>query len=86
MSAPTMREVRGEALFPAGDPGDEELDRWLVDNAQTPWHPVGACRMGDDPRAVVTRRLEVNGVEGLMVADASVMPAITRGNTQDPPS
>lgn len=79
-----MREVCGAALFPTNDPGDEELDRWLVDNVQTQWHPVSMCLMGDDPQAVVNNRLEVNGVDGLVVADASVIPEIMCGNAQAP--
>ena len=50
-------------------------------NASTVWHPVGTCRMGSDRDAVVDARLRVHGVARLRVADASVMPTITCGNT-----
>jgi choline dehydrogenase len=50
----------------------------------TIWHLVGTCRMGRSADAVVSPRLTVHGLENLFVADASVMPATTRGNTHAP--
>ena len=50
----------------------------------TIFHPVGTCKMGNDPQAVVNDRLQVSGVSGLRVIDASVMPQITSGNTNAP--
>lgn len=52
--------------------------------AGTVWHPVGTCAMGSGPDAVVDPQLRVRGVRGLRVADASIMPTITRGNTNAP--
>jgi len=50
----------------------------------TIYHPVGTCKMGEDPMAVVDSRLRVHGIDGLRVIDASVMPTVTTGNTNAP--
>jgi choline dehydrogenase len=70
-------------------PGPEVTDRsQLLEKmrgwAETIYHPVGSCRMGVDERAVVDGQLRVNGVEGLRVIDASVMPFLVSGNTNAP--
>lgn len=60
-------------------------DEWLEFgriNGQTIYHPIGTCRMGEDPLAVVDSRLRMHGIGGLRVADASVMPKMVSGNTQ----
>jgi choline dehydrogenase len=71
-------ELNGGELAP-GDGGD--LIPFIRSQATTLWHPAGACRIGHDDMAVVDPQLRVHGVEGLRVADASVMPTITSGNT-----
>jgi choline dehydrogenase len=64
--------------------GDDEIDAWVRASANTIFHPVGTCRMGADDASVVDARLKVRGIDGLRVADASVMPAIVGGNTSAP--
>jgi choline dehydrogenase-like flavoprotein len=63
---------------------DEDIEAHCRQRLQTLYHPVGTCRMGDEPTAVVDRELRVRGVEGLRVVDASVMPTVPRGNTNGP--
>jgi len=59
----------------------KDLMHHVRNTAQTLYHPTGTCKMGRDPMAVVDATLNVHGVEGLYVADASIMPQIVRGNT-----
>lgn len=63
---------------------DAQLEQWIRENADTIYHPVGTCRMGQDDLAVVDPELRVHGVPGLRVVDASVMPRIVSGNTNAP--
>jgi choline dehydrogenase len=63
---------------------DEALMDYVRSSANTVYHPVGTCKMGDDPMAVVDARLRVHGIAGLRVADASIMPKIPSGNTNAP--
>ena len=63
---------------------DDQFLDWVKKNAETAYHPVGTCKMGSDPMAVVDRELRVHGIEGLRVADASIMPTLTSGNTNAP--
>lgn len=63
---------------------DEEILEAARNIAQTIYHPTSTCRMGPDEHAVVDPRLRVNGVKGLRVVDASVMPSIVSGNTNAP--
>lgn len=63
---------------------DEELAQAASDLGTTIFHPVGSCKMGNDDMAVVNDRLQVHGIKGLRIADASIMPRITSGNTNAP--
>ncbi len=78
------RHVAFEELPGAGVQSDEEWLDFARESGYAIYHPVGTCRMGTDPMAVVDPRLCVHGVPGLRVADASVMPTLTNGNTHAP--
>lgn len=80
-SEPLRSSVRRE-LFPGeGVQSDDDLETDLRRRVDLLYHPVGTCRMGTDQAAVVDAELRVRGVEGLRVADASIMPLIPGGNT-----
>ena len=66
----------------AGATTDDEMSTALRQAGQTFYHPAGTCRMGTDPLAVVDPTLRVQGVDGLRVADASVMPTLVRAHPQ----
>ena len=63
---------------------DEELVKAASEHAQTIFHPVGTCKMGNNDEAVVNEKLKVHGIKNLRVIDASIMPHITSGNTNAP--
>jgi choline dehydrogenase len=63
---------------------EAELAQAAGEIGTTIFHPVGTCKMGNDPMAVVDDRLRVHGTQGLRVIDASIMPTITSGNTNSP--
>ncbi|MEK9970724.1 MAG: GMC family oxidoreductase N-terminal domain-containing protein [Ferrovibrio sp.] len=86
LQAAPFAALKPRELYLEGDVSDEALRTHIRARADTIYHPVGTCRMGaaDDPDAVVDPGLRVIGMEGLWVADASVMPGIIGGNTNAP--
>ncbi len=78
-------DIRGNELSPGIDIRDDAgLEDFVRHTASTTWHPTTTCRMGIDATAVVDPALRVNGVTGLRVVDASIMPSIVSGNTNAP--
>jgi choline dehydrogenase len=85
MNAPAMRGIATDEIAPGVNiQSDDELLDWVRQHAETTYHPVGTCKMGSDPMAVVDDQLRVHGMQGLRVADASIMPTLTSGNTNAP--
>lgn len=85
MASAALARFEPEELKPgAGIATDEDLQTAARDLGTTIFHPIGTCKMGNDDMAVVNDRLQVHGVSGLRVIDASIMPTITSGNTNAP--
>jgi choline dehydrogenase len=74
----------GETVPGLAVASDDAFLDYARHNGTTVFHPVGTCKMGTDPMAVVDPRLRVVGIAGLRVIDASVMPTVTTGNTNAP--
>lgn len=81
-----FNKVRGDMLYPVDIADTKAMERDIRQRADTQYHPVGTCKMGpdSDPMAVVDAQLRVRGIQGLRVADASVMPTLIGGNTNAP--
>ena len=85
MKAPPLEGIVRDELSPGVDiTSDQEVLDWVRATAGSTFHPVGTCKMGNDPMAVVDNELRVHGIQGLRVADASIMPTLTSGNTNAP--
>ena len=78
--------IRGKMLYPVGVDDAAAMGEDIRNRADTQYHPVGTCKMGPagDPMAVVDAELRVRGIDGLRVADASIMPTLIGGNTNAP--
>jgi choline dehydrogenase len=84
-AADALNQFRGIEMLPGPDARDDDaLRQHIARYAATLYHPVGTCKMGNDPASVVDSELRVHGIEGLRVVDASVMPAVIGGNTNAP--
>jgi choline dehydrogenase len=85
MTARAMAEMKATEIAPgASRVSDNDILHWVREAAETTYHPVGTCRMGSDDMAVVDHTLRLRGIDGLRVADASIMPTLTSGNTNAP--
>jgi choline dehydrogenase len=85
VEARPMDKYRGEEYSPGSSiRSDDEILDWIRRNSETAFHPIGTCRMGPGPNAVVDDRLRVHGLAGLRVADASIFPTMPSGNTNAP--
>jgi choline dehydrogenase len=87
LSQPAFDPYRDRELAP-GDriQSDQEIDAYVRDHVESAYHPCGTCRMGspDDPLAVIDPECRVIGIDGLRIADASIIPMVTNGNLNAP--
>ena len=85
LKQPALTQWGGQEMeHSANAHSDEQITEFIRNYADTIYHPVGSCRMGNGPLDVVDAQLRVRGVQGLRVVDASVMPRIVSGNTNAP--
>ncbi len=87
IASPALAALSGAEVLPgAGVASEAELERYIRERVATTYHPVGSCKMGPaaDASAVVDAQLRVHGLQGLRVADASIMPTLIGGNTSAP--
>ena len=82
--SPALQNYDPQDRYPIDIDDDAQLDELIRNRADTVYHPVGTCRMGADESDVVDPKLKARGVDGLWVADASIMPRLVSGNTNAP--
>ena len=84
-NAPALQPYNAAEFMPGEQvQSDDEVRDWIRETVVTLYHPVGTCKMGGDLMAVVNSKLQVHGVAGLRVVDASIMPQIVNANTNAP--
>ncbi|MEY4466998.1 MAG: hypothetical protein RIR21_791, partial [Pseudomonadota bacterium] len=83
-TAPFSNHLKAELMPGPLCQSDSEMTDYLRLQVQSMYHPVGTCKMGHDAMSVVDDRLRVQGIVGLRIADASIMPTIPSGNTNAP--
>lgn len=84
-SQPAFKDMVGDEIFPGKNAqSDAELMAFVRQKAESIYHPIGSCKMGSDELAVVDAKLDVHGLSGLSVVDASIMPSLISGNTNAP--
>jgi choline dehydrogenase len=81
---PALKKIIKRWVAPAQRINRQEIKAFIKDACSTYFHPVGTCAMGNGKEAVVNYELKVHGIEGLRIADASIMPQITTANTHAP--
>jgi choline dehydrogenase-like flavoprotein len=85
LQQPMLAQFGGRELnATAGAQTDAQIEQVIRDRADTIYHPVGTCRMGQTDMDVVDAQLRVHGLHGLRVVDASIMPRVVSGNTNAP--
>ena len=85
MRTAEMQMYCGEEVSPGIDcASDEDIVDFIRNKAETLYHPVGTCKMGKDSKSVVDEKLRVHQIKNLRIADASIMPTLTSGNTNGP--
>ena len=82
--SPALQHYDPKDRYPIDIDDDAQLDELIRNRADTVYHPVGTCRMGADDSDVVDPSLKARGVDGLWIADASIMPRLVSGNTNAP--
>ena len=84
LQQPSLRAHWSREMWGADARSDADIEALLRQRVDTIYHPVGTCKMGSDPMAVVDAELRVHGLQGLRVVDASIMPTLISGNTNAP--